>query len=89
MPKPSKKEMVDLLNQLIGKPTLNEEKLDTIMIQAREAYQHKGPEGLFLYMRKLLKVPISDQVLTTIWKQMQSPEHSTQWMEQVNRLKKQ
>lgn len=85
---PSKKEFVDLLNLLLGNGSMNEEKLELIMTQAKQVYDQQGPSGLFLYMQKLFRLPVDERVMATLWKQLQKPEGVKHWLKQVNELKK-
>ncbi|QKG85122.1 hypothetical protein GXN76_12025 [Kroppenstedtia pulmonis] len=57
---PSKKDFADLLNQLTGRHVHNEKSMDRLLHQAKKSYHHRGPEGLFDYVRQLTQVPLSN-----------------------------
>jgi hypothetical protein len=73
MTKPAKKEFVDLINQIVGKTVMNEEKLQQVLVDAKKAFRTDGCTGFFQYIRELVDAPVSDQWMSELMKQVNTP----------------
>ncbi len=73
MTKPAKKEFVDLINQIVGETVMNEEKLQQVLVDAKKAFRMDGCNGFFQYIRELIDAPVSDQWMSELMKQVNSP----------------
>jgi chemotaxis methyl-accepting protein methylase len=77
-PRPSKKEFAEWINQITGTETMTESKLDQILHDAKKSVDQKGFNNLFDYMRQLLGVPISNEMMQQVLDKVRSPEGATE-----------
>lgn len=81
--RPSKKEFAQLINEVTGTQQMTEQKLDRILVQAKQAYQQAGTAGFFSYMREVIQAPISNDTMQQLIKKTQDPKFADQILKQM------
>ncbi|MFC7441347.1 hypothetical protein [Laceyella putida] len=78
------KGFADWMNQLAGKPIMDEKKLKQIMFKAMERYQQQGVPGFIEYISQIVRPPISQEAMMGLMKQIMSPEGMQEILSQLH-----
>lgn len=78
------KDFADWMNQLAGKKIMDEKKLERIMYQAMKQYHKHGTSGFIDYLSQIVGLPISQEAMKDLMRQMLSPEGIEEIVKQMN-----
>ncbi|KPC74616.1 hypothetical protein ADL26_09210 [Thermoactinomyces vulgaris] len=78
------KAFADWMNQLVGKPFMDESQLEQFMFKAMERYQKHGIPGFIEYISQVVHMPISQEAMMGLMKQMMTPEGMREILGQLN-----